>query len=146
MYLKTKKGKIMKLFIALSLLLSITAQAELNDTTVLCKRDTKLSCSARTLSAFYKLGCSPIADSIKCIDAATDPLLDPSYRKKMKGQEFCSIQSLCQEPTYGNFGQVSCDYVPTNKTNSVNLKSVDSEITLTTSVGLLQRMVTTLCK
>lgn len=133
----------MKMLIAMSLLLSVAAQAELTDTRVQCKRNKKESCETRTVNAFKKLGCSPVVDSVKCNDAATDPALDPYYKDKVKGLDFCSVQSVCQEPSYGNFGQVSCSR---EKTESVNLKNADSGITLTTSVGLFQRMVTTLCK
>lgn len=136
----------MKILIAMSLLFSIAAQAELNDTKVLCKRNNKSSCAEKTLNAFNKLGCSPIIDSVKCNDAATDPMINPSYAEELKGKDFCKVQSLCDEPRYENFGQITCDGASPNKTNSVNLKNVDSGITLTTSVGLFQRMVTTLCK
>ncbi len=124
---------------------ALSAHAKIYETTVQCKRSAKISCSDRTVRAFEKLGCHPIAESIRCNDAATDPMLDPTYRDAVRGYDFCDVLSECHEPGYGNFGQVSCNYGTTGEV-TLDLRKVSSGITLTTSVGLFRRMVTTVCK
>jgi len=129
------------LLVALVSLAAVFAQANTNQVTLLCKQSAKSSCSQRVLVAFNKLGCQPVAQSVHCEDAATSPYLDPSEAKNVRGKDFCQIQSKCEEPSYSGLGGVSCDGA-----NKVDLKNVDSGITLGTSVGLIRRFVTTLCK
>jgi len=131
--------------ILLSMFFTVAANASAYDVTVQCKRASGSGCAARTVEAFEKMGCDPIANSISCRDAATDPMLDPSYRNKVKGLDFCTIKSDCHEPNFGSFNRASCNY-GTSGEKVVDLRKVSSGITLTVSVGLFQRMVSTLCK
>jgi hypothetical protein len=137
-----KLGDFMKLvLVAFVTLTAAFAQANTNQVVLLCKQSAKSSCSQRVLAAFNKLGCQPVAQSVHCEDAATSPNLDPSEAKNVRGKDFCVIQSKCEEPSYSGLGGVSCD-----GSTKVNLKDVDSGITLDTSVGLFRHFVTTLCK
>lgn len=120
--------------------ISTISHAGISDITVMCKRTSNSGCSGRTLDAFKKVGCNPVSQSVECHDAAADPLLDPAEINNVRGKDFCVIQSNCQVPNYGNFGQVSCNG------EAVDLKSVDAGITLTTSVGFPSHYVTELCK
>ena len=108
---------------------------------LICKRNSQgFSCAERVVSALDKLGCHPNPASVICEDAESSPRLDPSYAGKMKGKEFCYVQSICREPSYGLFGGVSCSG------EELDLSDVDSKITLTVSVGLFRSYVTTICK
>lgn len=124
---------------------AFAVRAQVTETTVQCKRDSKSQCTERIVAAFEKLGCNPIVQSVHCQDAATDPLLDPSEMDEVQDKEFCRIESECHEPHYGNFGQVTCGWTNPQE-QTLRLKNVDKGITLTTSVGLFRRYVTTLCK
>jgi hypothetical protein len=143
---RLETGGSMKIAILfLSSFFALVAHAEVTETTVQCLRSSKESCSLRTVDAFQKVGCNPLAQSVQCQDAATDPMVDPSEIKNVKGKDFCTIESDCHEPHYGNFGQVSCSWIKAGE-QTLNLRDIDPEITLTTSVGLFRRYVTTLCK
>lgn len=131
------------LCLAIAAILSISLQTSADEIVVQCQRDQASgTCASRTLSAMQKIGCSPIAASVQCRDAATDPLIDPSAIDSVAGKDFCSVQSACVEPTYGNFGQVTCELGQTKR----DLKSEDVGLSLTTSVGLFGRFVTTVCR
>lgn len=130
------------LFLALAAF-AVTANAY--ETTVQCKRKSGPDCAVRTVVAFQMLGCRPDPASIRCRDAATDPYLDPSYKNDVIGYDFCDITSACHEPNYGNFGGISCNYGRSGEVE-VDLRGADSNLTLTTSTGIWQRYVTTLCK
>ena len=140
------KGTPMKLSLFIfSFLFTVGAQAGIHDVTVQCKRSLNVDCTSHTFVSFQKLGCYPLPNSVRCHDAAMDPQLDPSYHDKVKGYDFCSIQSACHEPTYGSFGQVSCNLSASGE-KEVDLRRVSSSVTLTVSAGLFQRMVSKLCK
>ncbi len=131
----------MKVFItALLVFAAFSVQAIAGEVTVQCARNAGSLCVEKTERAFAELGCNPSHQQTVCEDATTSASLDPAEIDQVKGKDFCTIHSDCNEPHYGNFGQVSCPGI------SVDLKSVDSDITLTTSVGLPRHYVTTLCK
>ncbi len=133
----------MKSLLALSLLLSASVYAGITETTIHCSVTSKATCKDRTLYAFKKLGCSPIANTVKCFTPQDDP------RHVFSGDrdfEFCYIDSECSEPDIHHmFGSLSCQGDRLNRTNSVDLKSIDSKLDLGVSVGLFRRMVTKLC-
>lgn len=126
-------------------LLPLVAHAQTSETLVQCTRIASASCPDRTVSAFEKLGCEPLAQSIQCQDAATYPNVDPSEANDLRGKDFCFIQSNCHSPHYGNFGQVSCSWVKSGE-QTLDLRDVDTGITLTTSVGFFRHYVTVLCR
>lgn len=117
---------------------SVFAASE--ELTLLCTKTNYSDCSSRVIVSLESLGCEPRAETIICRDAVTDPLLDPSEIENVRGKDFCTIRSSCTEPSYGNFGGVSCEG------GAVDLKRADRGLTLTTSVGIFRRPVTILCK
>lgn len=126
-------------------LFTLVAHAQVSETVIQCTRTEETTCLDRTVSAFEKLGCEPLAQSVQCRDAATDPNVDPSEINNLRGKDLCFVQSNCHSPHYGNFGQVSCNWVKPGE-QTLDLRDVDAGITLTTAVGLFRQYVTTLCK
>ena len=135
----------MKLLIAMSLLFTFSAQAGISETTLDCKMTSKSSCSKRVLKAFTELGCKPVPSSVKCYAPIDDPRHVYSADNNNRNFQFCYIDSQCTSPDIGNFGTVSCTGGKPNKTNSVDLKKIDSKLDLGVSVGLFRTPVTKLC-
>ena len=125
-------------YLAGAFIISCCVMANAREVSFLCHDNSSRDCLGRTVNALEKLGCNPVHQSAKCGDASTDP----SYRDDMVGKDLCLIESDCYEPRYGLFGQISCD----NEAVALSLKSVSKGITLSTSTGLFQRFVVTLCK
>ena len=133
----------MKTLIAMSLLFSAYAHAGISETTIHCTTNSKGTCTQRTLNAFKKLGCSPVVNSVKCFTPQNDPRHVYSDTKNF---EFCYIDSECSDPgIHHMFGTLDCNGDRLNRSNSVNLKTVDSKLDLGVSVGLFRRPVTKLC-
>lgn len=129
----------MKLLFASLVLLSFSALAN-SEASLLCKRNSKETCMERVSKAFEKLGCQPVLETVECEDTATSPWIDPEEAHKLTGKDLCRVRSICDEPRYDLMGKISCSG------ESVSLAKVDKGITLTTSVGLFRKYVTTLCK
>ena len=122
----------MKALIIMSVLFSFAAQAEGFDSDLYCKRTSKSTCEARIVSAFKKLGCSPVAESVKC---------ENSDSNRGKGYDDCNIVSNCKEADVSGMGRIGC-----RQGELIDMKSVDSKLSTTTFIGIFWKKVTNLCK
>ena len=134
----------MKALIIISVLFSFAAQAQKPNVreTVICKRDSKVSCEERVFTSFKKLGCAPDARSIRCVDYAT------SHVGGYQGFDFCEVQSQCIEAYVTRYGEIYCD-IDNGKVdpyNEVDLAWVDSKVAGTTMAGLFHKHVTRMCR
>ena len=135
----------MKALIIMTVLFSFAAQAQPTNVreTVICKRDSKVSCEARVYASFKKLGCAPVASSIRCIDHAT------AFVDGYQGFDYCEVQSQCKEAFVTRYGEIYCDIDDNGKVdryNEVDLSWVDSKVAGTTMTGLLRNHVTRMCR
>lgn len=122
----------MKALIIMSVLFSLAAQAQGVDSDINCKRKSKSTCEARVVDAFKKLGCSPVADSVKC---------EVNDSKRSRGSDTCSIISNCKEADVSGMGRIGC-----RQGELIDMKSVDSKLSTTTFIGIFWKKVTNLCK